>query len=280
MESAQSAIAGAERVIEILDTPVTIHNVDGAQTLEHCEGKVQFEQVEFYYDAAKPILKNINLTIKPGSFTALVGPTGVGKTTMVNLAARFYDPVGGSVRLDGCDLRSLTLESLRKNIAFVPQDTFLFNTTLADNIAYARPNATHDEVIAAAQIARIHDDIMAMPDGYDSITGERGVKLSGGQKQRIAIARAVLAQAPVLILDEATSSVDAETERMIQHSIDELAGTHTIIAIAHRLSTVINADQIAVFKDGEIVELGTHTELITLNGVYKRMYDMQVAESI
>jgi len=280
MEAAQSAIAGAERVVEILDTPIEIKNEEGAQILENCKGEISFENIEFYYDIEKPILKNINLTVKPGSFTALVGPTGVGKTTMVNLAARFYDPKGGAVKLDGFDLRSLTLESLRKNIAFVPQDTFLFNTTLAENIAYARPEATKDEIISAAKIARIHDDIMSMPDGYDSITGERGVKLSGGQKQRIAIARAVLAQSPVLILDEATSSVDAETERMIQRSIDELAGTHTIIAIAHRLSTIINADQIAVFKDGEIAELGTHTELLALDGIYKKMYDIQVSESI
>ncbi|MDR0446101.1 MAG: ABC transporter ATP-binding protein/permease [Oscillospiraceae bacterium] len=275
MESAQSAIASAERVIEILDTPVDIKTEEGAEELINCEGELRFNSVSFSYDPSKPILKNINLTVKPGSFTALVGPTGVGKTTMVNLAARFYDPVEGSVSLDGHDLRALTLESLRKNIAFVPQDTFLFNTTLAENIAYARPEASQDEIIAAAKIAGIHDDISAMPDGYESVTGERGVKLSGGQKQRVAIARAVLARAPVLILDEATSSVDAETERMIQHSIDELTGTHTIIAIAHRLSTVVNADQIAVFKDCEIAELGTHAELMAKNGLYRKMFDLQ-----
>jgi ATP-binding cassette subfamily B protein len=278
MESMQSAVAGAERVIEILDTPVDIKTEDGAVSLERCEGEVRFNDVSFSYDPLKPILKNINLTIKPGSFTALVGPTGVGKTTVVNLAARFYDPVEGSVTLDGHDLRSLTLQSLRRSIAFVPQDTFLFNTTLAENIAYARPKASREEIVAAAKIAGIHDDIEAMPDGYDSVTGERGVKLSGGQKQRVAIARAVLAQAPVLILDEATSSVDAETERMIQRSIDELTGTHTIIAIAHRLSTIINADQIAVFKDCEIAELGTHEELMARDGIYRRMYDLQNSE--
>ncbi|MDR2420526.1 MAG: ABC transporter ATP-binding protein/permease [Oscillospiraceae bacterium] len=275
MESAQSAIAGAERVIEILDTPVDIKTEDGAVELERCEGEIRFDNVSFHYDPAKPILKNISLTVKPGSFTALVGPTGVGKTTVVNLAARFYDPVEGSVSIDGHDLRSLTLRSLRRSIAFVPQDTFLFNTTLAENIAYARPEASREEIIAAAKIAGIHDDIDAMPDGYESVTGERGVKLSGGQKQRVAIARAVLAQAPVLILDEATSSVDAETERMIQRSIDELTGTHTIIAIAHRLSTIANADQIAVFRDCEIAELGTHAELMALGGIYRKMYDLQ-----
>jgi ABC-type multidrug transport system fused ATPase/permease subunit len=277
MEGAQEALAGGERVIEILDTPVEIENSDGARTLETCKGNIKFDDVSFHYDVSKPILKNVNLEIKPGTFTALVGPTGVGKTTMVNLAARFYDPSSGEITLDGFNLRELTLESLRKHIAFVPQDTFLFNTTLAENIAFARPEATLDEIVAAAKIARIHDDILEMPEGYESITGERGVKLSGGQKQRVAIARAVLAGAPVLILDEATSSVDAETERMIQRSIDELTGSHTIIAIAHRLSTVINADQIAVFKDGEIAELGTHAELMNLGGLYKKMYDLQIS---
>jgi ATP-binding cassette subfamily B protein len=278
MEAASQAMAGSERVLEILDTPVEIKNSDGAIALDHCEGKIEFENVSFYYDETKPILNNINLEIKPGTFTALVGPTGVGKTTMVNLAARFYDPVEGSIKLDGHDLRDLMLESLRKSIAFVPQDTFLFNTSLAENIAYAKPDASREEIVAAAKIARIHDDIDEMPDGYDSVTGERGVKLSGGQKQRVAIARAVLAGAPVLILDEATSSVDAETERMIQRSIDELTGTHTIIAIAHRLSTVINADQIAVFKDGEIHERGTHAELMEMGGLYRKMYDLQTSE--
>ncbi|MDR0839531.1 MAG: ABC transporter ATP-binding protein/permease [Oscillospiraceae bacterium] len=278
MEGAQHAIAGAERVVEILDTPIEIQNNDGAIALESCEGALAFEDVSFHYEETKPILKNIDLEVKPGTFTALVGPTGVGKTTAVNLMARFYDPISGVIKLDGHDIKTLTLETLRKYIAFVPQDTFLFNTTLAENIAYARPDATREEIIAAAKIARIHDDIAEMPDGYESVTGERGVKLSGGQKQRVAIARAVLAGAPVLILDEATSSVDAETERMIQRSIDELTGTHTIVAIAHRLSTVINADQIVVFKDGEIEERGTHAQLMELGGLYRRMYDLQTAE--
>ncbi|MDR0906317.1 MAG: ABC transporter ATP-binding protein/permease [Oscillospiraceae bacterium] len=279
VEPMQEAIAGAERVVEILDTPPTIVNADGAVPIDTCRGEITFEDVDFYYDAAKPILKNINVEIKPGTFTAFVGPTGVGKSTMVNLAARFYDPIDGRVKLDGVDLRELTLESLRKNIAFVPQDTFLFNMSIAENIAYARPDATEAEIVRAAEIARIHNDILEMPEGYASITGERGVKLSGGQKQRIAIARAVLCGASVLILDEATSSVDAETERMIQHSIDELAGTHTIIAIAHRLSTIINADQICVFHEGEITERGTHAELMERGGLYRRMYELQTEDA-
>lgn len=279
LEQAQQALAGAERVIEILDTPVEIKTEENAVPLENCEGAIEFENVNFHYTDGLPILKNISFKVRPGQFVALVGPTGVGKTTIVKLAARFYDPVSGVVRLDGHNLRDITLESIRKHIAFVPQDTFLFNCSIADNIAFARPEASKDEIIRAAKIARIHDDIMMMPDGYDTMAGERGVKLSGGQKQRIAIARAVICGAPVLILDEATSSVDAETERMIQRSIDELAGTHTILAIAHRLSTIKNADLILVFQDGEIVQHGTHEDLMMQDGLYRRMYNLQSAEA-
>jgi len=278
LEQAQQALAGAERVIEVLDTPVEIKTEEGAVALERCEGAVSFENVSFGYSNGVPVLKNISFDVKPGQYVALVGPSGVGKTTAVKLAARLYDPDEGVIRLDGRDLRRVTLESLHKNIAFVPQDTYLFNMKLADNIAFARPDASMEEIVAAAKIARIHDDIMAMPDGYDTVAGERGVKLSGGQKQRIAIARAVLSGAPVLILDEATSSVDAETERMIQRSIDELAGKHTIIAIAHRLSTIKNADQILVFEEGDIVQRGTHEELMREPGLYSRMYGLQSAE--
>ncbi len=278
MEQAQQALAGAERVVEILDTPVEIKTEENAVALETSDGALSFENVSFSYKEDTPILKNISFNVKPGQFTALVGPTGVGKTTIVKLAARFYDPVIGTVRLDGHDLREITLESLRRFIAYVPQDTYLFNTTIGENIAFARPDASAEEIIAAAKIARIHDDIMSMPNGYDTVTGERGVKLSGGQKQRIAIARAVICRAPVLILDEATSSVDAETERMIQRSIDELAGKHTIIAIAHRLSTIKKADQIIVLEDGDIVQKGTHEELMKQPGLYSRMYSFQSAE--
>lgn len=279
LEQAQQALAGAERVIEVLDTPVEIKTEENAVSLESCEGSIEFDNISFHYSKGIPILKNISFKAQPGQFVALVGPTGVGKTTAVKLAARFYDPVSGVVRLDGRNLRDITLESLRRHIAFVPQDTFLFNCSIAENISFARPEATGDEIINAAKIARIHDDIIMMPDGYETVVGERGVKLSGGQKQRIAIARAVICGAPVLILDEATSSVDAETERMIQRSIDELAGTHTILAIAHRLSTIKNADLILVFQDGVIIQQGTHEELMKQDGLYSRMYNLQSAEA-
>jgi ATP-binding cassette subfamily B protein len=280
LEQAQQALAGAERVVEILDTPIEVKTEPGAVPLMSCRGEVTFENVDFAYSDGVPVLKDVSFTAPPGAFVALVGPTGVGKSTTVKLATRFYDPQRGRVLLDGMDLRDLTLESVYQNIAFVPQDTFLFNMTIGENIAFAKPGASMDEIIAAAKIARIHDDILAMPDGYNTVAGERGVKLSGGQKQRVAIARAVICGAPVLILDEATSSVDAITERMIQKSIDELAGSHTIIAIAHRLSTIRAADLILVFEEGEIVEQGTHEALMRLGGRYARLYGIQNAEAV
>lgn len=202
---------------------------------------------------------------------ALVGPTGVGKTTLTQLIPRFYDPDSGIVRIDGIDVKELTLQSLRANIAPVSQDTFLFNGTIADNIRYADPYASDEDVVAAAQAAHIHNNIMNMPDQYETKVGERGMRLSGGQKQRVAIARAILRQAPIIILDEATASVDAETEREIQQAIAELSGKRTIIAIAHRLSTIHNADQILVLEEGKIVQHGKHADLLQQKGLYRRL---------
>ena len=275
LEQMQMALAGAERVIEILDAPQNIANKDDAIYLDNCTGELKFENVNFSYVEGVPVLKDINFIAKPGEMIALVGHTGAGKTTMAQMIARFYDPTSGAVYLDGNDLRDVHLDSLHKNVSIVLQDTFLFNGSIGENIAFARPYATKEEIEEAAKVARIHDDVMAMPEGYDTHVGERGAKLSGGQKQRIAIARAILCNAPVLILDEATSSIDVQTEANIQQAIANLGGTRTVIAIAHRLSTIQNADCILVLENGRITQRGKHKELITKPGLYREMYRIQ-----
>ena len=275
LENLQQSLAGAERVTLILDTPSAIKNKEGAKDLENVSGEITFQNVSFHYSNKVPVLKNISFTCKPGQMVALVGPTGVGKTTITQLISRFYDPVDGSVLVDGQDVRDVTLESLRKNISPVLQDTFLFHGSIADNIGYAKPDATREEIIAAAKAANIHEDILHMPEEYETQVGERGLRLSGGQKQRVAIARAILHQSPMIILDEATASVDVQTERQILAAINNMAGKRTIVAIAHRLSTIKNADLILVIHEGEIKEHGSHEELLALGGIYAQMLKAQ-----
>lgn len=275
LENLQQSLAGAERVTVILDTPSAIQNAENAIDLGKAEGSITFENVSFHYSNEIPVLKNISFNCKPGMMIALVGPTGVGKTTITQLISRFYDPIEGRILIDGKDIKDVTLESLRKNISPVLQDTFLFNGSISENIGYAKPDATREEIENAAKAANIHDDILHMPEGYETQVGERGLRLSGGQKQRVAIARAILRQSPIIILDEATASVDVETERHIQKAISNLAGKRTIVAIAHRLSTIRDADLILVIHEGQIVEQGNHDSLLAEDGIYARMLKAQ-----
>ncbi len=275
-EAIQSSLAGADRVADLMAEPHEPQNLRGAgPATGRVRGELDFKNVNFEYTSGIPVLEDINLHTPARSVVALVGPTGVGKTTLVSLIPRFYDITSGLITLDGRDLHDYTLESLRQQISIVLQDVFLFYGTVRENLLFGRPDADEAELVAAAQAANAHEFIVDLPQGYDTLIGERGVKLSGGQKQRLSIGRAILKDAPILILDEATSSVDTETELLIQQALERLMQGRTTIIIAHRLSTIRKADKIVVLEDKCIREMGTHAELIAMNGLYKRLYTVQ-----
>ena len=271
---AQSA---AQRIYEILDAELTVSDRPGALDLRQAIGHVRFETVSFGYDRLSPVLKGVDINARPGQLVALVGPMGSGKSTVASLMPRFYDPAEGRICIDGHDIRDLSLLSLRRAVGLVQQDVFLFSATIRDNISYGAVDASQEDIEAAARAAHIHDFIAGLPGGYDSWIGERGVTLSGGQKQRIAIARTLLVNPRILVLDDSTSSVDMETERLIQQALLRLVKGRTTFVIAHRLWTVMRADQILVMRDGRIVERGSHRELLEHNGLYKKIYDLELS---
>lgn len=275
MNMTQNAIAAADRIFEILDTHPEVHIKDGAKVLKDCKGAVEFRNVSFAYNDGSRVLSNINLKVEPGEMVAFVGRTGSGKSTIINLLPRFYDVTEGAILIDGVDIREYKLESLRRNIGIVAQETFLFGDTARENIAYGKPDADLEEIIEAAKAANIHDFIESLPDGYETQIGERGVNLSGGQKQRISIARALLMNPPILILDDSTSSVDTETELLIQKALASLTKCRTTFVVAQRISTVQRADKIVVLDKGRIAEMGTHAELLQKGGLYAEIYRLQ-----
>ena len=272
----QQAMAACERVFDVLDEQPAIRDLPGAEPLAAREPTVAFDNVTFEYERARPVLRDVRLTVPAGEVVAVVGESGAGKTTMANLLLRFADPIEGAVRIDGTDLRQLTVASVRRHMAVVSQETFLFDDTVEDNIRYAEIGRSTEDVIAAARAAGAHQFIEALPDGYQTVIGERGVRLSGGQRQRIAIARALLRDAPILLLDEPTSNLDAATEAEVQEALEELMRSRTTLVVAHRLSTVRNADRIVVLRDGRIVEEGNHLRLLERGGEYSRLLAGQV----
>ena len=277
MEQFQNGVAGFERFIEVMDMEPE-QDAAGAVDVERLRGEIEFRNVSYGYDDSREILKGINLKVDEGKTFALVGPSGGGKTTICHLLPHFYNVENGQILIDGKEIHDITLASLRRNIGIVQQDIYLFNASIRDNILYGRLDATEDEVIEAAKRANIHDYIMSLDEGYDTVIGERGVRLSGGQKQRLCIARVFLKNPPILILDEATSALDNTTEILIQQALDELCKGRTTLVVAHRLSTIKNADEIAVISEGNIIEQGTHDELVSCGGVYAKLYQQQFRE--
>lgn len=274
-EQFQNGITGLERFVEIMDTKPEITDAENAKELSEIKGEIRFEKVSFHYPGNDTlVLKDIDINISAGQNVALVGLSGTGKTTICNLIPRFYDIDSGRITIDGEDIRSFKKQSLRRSIGIVQQDVYMFSGTVRENIEYGRPGADFDEITDAAKKAGAHDFIMSLPDGYDTYIGERGVKLSGGQKQRLSIARVFLKNPPILILDEATSSLDNESEKLIQKSLEELSKGRTVLTIAHRLTTIKNADKILVITDEGIAEEGTHEQLLSRGGVYYNLYNI------
>lgn len=271
----QRALAAAQRVFDVLDLPEDIKNAPDAKLLPKVKGDVRFNDVSFAYNENEEVLSHVSFEVKPGEMIAFVGPSGAGKSTVASLLPRFYDATNGSITIDGEDIRKVTLDSLREQVGIVPQETVLFNGSVYDNILYGRLDATREEVEAAAKAANAHDFIMQLPDGYETMLGDRGMNISGGQRQRISIARAILKNPQILILDEATSALDTESERVVQEALDRLMVGRTSFVIAHRLSTIKNADKIMVLEKGQLIEQGNHDELMAMDGLYAHLYKIQ-----